>query len=245
MGATVKIIAADPTGFNINEKCGSTKPKQLQETVLAEKADLGIAFDGDGDRLMLVDHHGVLVDGDEILYILGRYHQVQGIAGTLMSNLGLEKSLAKQGIQFERAKVGDRHVAELLKQRHWQLGGEPSGHIINCQWLPSGDGLASALMVLNIMLQQKAPLAELKQGMTKYPQHLINVPLKKDFSPAIQAQLDELVAKAQQELGNNGRILLRASGTEPLLRVMVEGQEQQQVQAFTERLAQQVQALAG
>jgi phosphoglucosamine mutase len=242
MGASVESIGIDPDGFNINLDCGSTYPKQLQDLVIRSGADIGIALDGDGDRVLLVDEQGGLVDGDEILYIIAAARKAQGnmrggVAGTLMSNLGLEQALAGLDIDFCRANVGDRYVIEQLHARDWQLGGENSGHVICLDRTTTGDGMITALQVLRIMVESGRSLRELRQGMTKYPQRLVNVKLPKrvvlEEYPAVQSG----VAEVEQELGDRGRVLLRLSGTEPLVRVMVEGDDDAMVTRVSDYLA--------
>lgn len=243
-GAQVHTIGNQPNGFNINHQCGSLYPQQLQQTVLAQKADLGIAFDGDGDRLILVDHQGEVVDGDEILFIIAQARAQQSqlagaVVGTLMSNLGLEHALQARKISFHRTKVGDRYILEALTQQRWQLGGESSGHIICLDRTSTGDGIIAALQVIEAMYNSGESLYALKQGMHKYPQHLINVTLQNKIDlnhPAIQAAVQAVEA----ELQGSGRVLLRASGTEPLIRVMVEGQNEAQVLQLAQQLATQV-----
>tara|TARA_R110001592_G_scaffold139673_3_gene359712 strand:- start:49 stop:1380 length:1332 start_codon:yes stop_codon:yes gene_type:complete len=241
LGAEVVEMAVDPDGFNINEDCGSTRPALLQDAVISEKADMGIAFDGDGDRVMFVDHKGHMVDGDELLFVIAKHrHQrgeCSGVAGTLMSNLGMELSLKELGIPFYRANVGDRYVIEAMRERKWQLGGESSGHIICSDLTTTGDGVVAALQVLHAMRDTDTPLNALKKGMQKYPQKMINVRIKKKFNledfPAIQ----QAVVAAESELAERGRVLLRPSGTEPLVRVMVEGEDDQQVATLVKQIA--------
>tara|TARA_R110000850_G_scaffold161207_5_gene285760 strand:+ start:15430 stop:16761 length:1332 start_codon:yes stop_codon:yes gene_type:complete len=241
LGAEVVEMAVDPDGFNINEDCGSTRPALLQDAVISEKADMGIAFDGDGDRVMFVDHKGHMVDGDELLFVIAKHrHQrgeCSGVAGTLMSNLGMELSLKELGIPFYRANVGDRYVIEAMRERKWQLGGESSGHIICSDLTTTGDGVVAALQVLHAMRDTDTPLNALKKGMQKYPQKMINVRIKQKFNledfPAIQ----QAVVAAESELAERGRVLLRPSGTEPLVRVMVEGEDDQQVATLVKQIA--------
>ncbi|WP_297189930.1 phosphoglucosamine mutase [uncultured Porticoccus sp.] len=241
LGAEVVEMAVDPDGFNINEDCGSTRPALLQDAVIREKADMGIAFDGDGDRVMFVDHKGHMVDGDELLFVIAKHrHQrgeCSGVAGTLMSNLGMELSLKELGIPFYRANVGDRYVIEAMRERKWQLGGESSGHIICSDLTTTGDGVVAALQVLHAMRDTDTPLNVLKKGMQKYPQKMINVRIKQKFNledfPAIQ----QAVVAAESELAERGRVLLRPSGTEPLVRVMVEGEDGQQVDTLVKQIA--------
>jgi phosphoglucosamine mutase len=240
LGAKVHVIGAEPNGLNINVNCGSTYPQVLQHEVLAQGADLGIALDGDGDRLIMVDHEGEVVDGDELLYVIAsqpREPMLSGVVGTLMSNLGMEHALKRIGIDFVRAKVGDRYVMEQLRESGWSLGGESSGHIICLCCTTTGDGIISALQVLGAMVEQGKGLHELKSGMTKYPQRLINVRLGEKFDLAASAVVKQAVAEAEQELADTGRVLLRPSGTEPLVRVMVEGEDAAQVDRLAIQLA--------
>ena len=231
MGAEVIAIGVQPDGLNINEECGSTKPNLLREEVLKQGADLGIALDGDGDRLIMVDHKGELVDGDELLFIIAASRQKAGqlvgpVVGTLMSNLGLEHALKKQGIAFMRARVGDRYVMELLNENGGVLGGESSGHIICLDRTSTGDGMVSALQVLAAMILNKARLHDLKQGMKKYPQRMINVPLVRRIDVDKSGLIQSAVKQVETRLNGKGRVLLRPSGTEPLIRVMVEGEDE-------------------
>ncbi len=247
LGAKVTTLGDKPDGLNINVDCGSTHPQQLQAAVVEQGADLGIAFDGDGDRVLMVDRHGELVDGDELLFVIAaaRHKQeaVAGVVGTLMTNLGMERALQESSIGFCRAKVGDRYVMEQLKEKGWTLGGEGSGHLICLDHTTTGDGIISALQVLRALAEQGKGLHELKAGMSKYPQILINVRLTEQRDvlglPAVQAA----VAEAEAELGQRGRVLLRASGTEPLIRVMVEGEDGAQVEEVANRLADAVRSL--
>lgn len=245
LGAEVIKIGVHPDGFNINANCGSTKPELLQKTVLEQKADLGIAFDGDGDRVLMVDHLGDVVDGDELLFIIvkdamKRNRMQGGIVGTVMSNLGLEKSLIDLKIPFKRTKVGDRYVLEELIKTQWTLGGENSGHIVNLNLTTTGDGIISALQVLRAVCDFGQSLHELKQGMQKYPQILINVPLTKPIDVNKDSSIKKAVQAAEKKLGDRGRVLLRASGTEPVIRVMVEGEDKDQVATIAKELAEVV-----
>ena len=228
--------------MNINEGVGATKPEKLRQTVLAERANFGIALDGDGDRLIMVDEQGAIVDGDELVYIIARSRlhvgQLRGpVVGTLMSNLGMEHALEDLGIVLKRAAVGDRYVMEMMQQYDSVLGGESCGHIICRDRTSTGDGIIAALQVMAEMKQSGKTLGELKQGMEKYPQKLINVKIREkidiDEIPSVVAAKDE----AERELGKTGRVLLRSSGTEPLIRVMVEGREAGQVDSLAQRLA--------
>ncbi|WP_027965812.1 phosphoglucosamine mutase [Halomonas halocynthiae] len=251
LGADVSVIGASPNGLNINDKVGSTHPGALREAVLEQGADLGIAFDGDGDRVLMVDAEGRLIDGDDMLYLIARDRHARGelgggVVGTVMSNFGLAAALETLGIPFERAKVGDRHVIERLAANGWQLGGESSGHIVCGHIQTTGDGIVSALQVLAIMIREERSLADLLCDLEKAPQTLINVRL----TPGASAQelisspeINRAVAELEAELGNEGRVLLRASGTEPLIRVMVEGRSHLDVEGLAHRLANRVEAL--
>lgn len=224
LGASVVLIHAEPNGKNINDHCGATDVKSLQARVVAEKADVGIAFDGDGDRLIMVDHAGEVVDGDEILCILAtdKTKHYSAVVGTLMSNLGLEKALVSHHIQFERAAVGDRYVLEKLQKNNWRLGGEASGHIVNLDYATTGDGIITAIQVLRIMQQTKKSLAVLKNTMHKRPQILLNVKVKDPNRFSQMSEISNAIEQAEKKLNGSGRIVLRASGTESCVRVMVE-----------------------
>jgi phosphoglucosamine mutase len=245
LGAKVIAIGNKPDGFNINDGVGSTYPEHLIASVLEHGADLGIALDGDGDRLIMVDDRGNLVDGDQILYIIARSRMRLGdlkgaVVGTLMSNLGLEHALREQGVVLERTQVGDRYILERLHQKGWVLGGEQSGHIICLDRTTTGDGIVSALQVLAEIQAQGRSLGELAAGMSKYPQKLVNVSLGSKDPKEVMA--DETIIKAvrevEREMGQTGRVLLRPSGTEPLIRIMLEGSDAVKVEQLTERLAQ-------
>jgi len=242
LGAKVIPVATDPNGTNINRGCGSTKTDLLKEKVMELGADLGIAFDGDGDRVMFVDHRGEIVDGDELLYIIADYQHrysggCDGVAGTLMSNFGLELGLKKIGVPFERAKVGDRYVIEKMRQNGWTLGGESSGHIVCSNVTTTGDGIISALQVLLALTTMGESLNKIKKGMHKMPQTMINVHRSRqidlDQDPTIQAA----VASVEDKLAGTGRVLLRPSGTEPVVRVMVEGEDKAKVKELCQELA--------
>jgi len=242
LGAEVIPIACSPNGRNINDGCGSTNPELLQLTVPAVKADVGVAIDGDGDRVVMVDEQGNLVDGDQLLYILATARQREGllegpVVGTVMSNLGLEHALNAAKIEFRRASVGDRYVLETLRETGGTIGGETSGHMIVLDRTTTGDGLVCALQVLAVMKQTGKRLSELVVGMSKYPQTMLNVKTDKKFDPSESPAIQEAVVAAENELKETGRVVLRASGTEPVIRVMVEGQNEDQVVALARRLA--------
>ena len=245
LGAKVIKIGCDPDGVNINENCGATDVKALTEQVINEKADLGFALDGDGDRIIMVDHKGNKIDGDLIIYIIAREALRQGqlkggVVGTLMSNMGLEIALKNLGIPFVRAKVGDRYVLEMLVEKNWRLGAENSGHVLHLDKTTTGDGIVAGLQVLAAMVRNNMSLADLCSGMTMLPQILINVRFSGKNDPLMNPEVKSAIAQAEQQLGNNGRVLIRKSGTEPLIRVMVEGSNQSQVQQFAEKIADAV-----
>jgi phosphoglucosamine mutase len=250
MGAEVIAIGNQPNGFNINDGVGSTYPEHLKSAVMEHGADVGIALDGDGDRLIMVDHQGEEVDGDEILYIIARSRMRMGelkgaVVGTLMSNLGLENALREQGVVFERTQVGDRYIMEHLFKKGWVLGGEQSGHIICLDRTTTGDGIVSALQVLAEMHATGQSLHELKSGMTKYPQKLTNIKLASKQPQEIMESdvVKKAVREAEVEMGTGGRVLLRPSGTEPLIRVMVEGNDLELVERYSEHIANVVRGL--
>ncbi|MEE8481938.1 MAG: phosphoglucosamine mutase [Acidiferrobacterales bacterium] len=247
LGANVIRIATDPDGFNINLDCGSTHPQQLQKTVVENQADLGIALDGDGDRVIMVDHKGQIIDGDQLLYVIAmqRHRRKQlsgGVVGTQMSNLGLEQACAEQNIPFERAAVGDRHVMNLMKDKGWDIGGESSGHIICLNKTTTGDGIIAALQVLTAVVDSGKTLHELKQGMRRYPQVMVNVRTTNSFDVDSSDSVQKAVAEVEGLLADRGRVLLRASGTEPVIRVMVEGDDAAEVARLSEQLANTVKA---
>lgn len=246
LGAHVVAIHNQPNGLNINKSCGSTHPESLQEAVVEYKADLGIAFDGDADRVILVDKYGNLIDGDHILYILATKASVKpaGIVGTLMSNMALELALQEANIPFVRAKVGDRYVLQALEEKGWSIGGEPSGHILTLDKSTTGDAIIAALQVLTVMIEQKKSLDELVADFSLLPNVLVNVRLKQMFDPYSVPELVAEFEKAEQQLQGRGRILIRKSGTEPVIRVMVEGNERSEVQEIANHLADAVQQYA-
>jgi len=245
LGAEVITIGNKPNGLNINEDCGSTHPGTLAAAVMQNRADIGIAFDGDGDRVAMVDHRGQIIDGDEILYLItrSRLHAgitVQGVVGTLMSNMGLELAIRKAGLQFERTAVGDRYVLECLREKGWTLGGESSGHIICLDRTTTGDGIVSALQVMAYLAETGLSLNQALEGMVKMPQRLVNVPLPVKTNPINEPKVKAAVADVESKLNGRGRVLLRASGTEPLIRVMVEGEDEKRVSAYAQQIADAV-----
>ena len=242
LGAEVIAIGATPDGLNINAGVGATAPKALSAEVVAKGADLGIALDGDGDRLIMVDAKGELVDGDELVFIIARRRQQLGqlrgsVVGTQMSNLGLEQAIRTIGLGFERAKVGDRYILEKLRDGGWTLGGESSGHIICLDLTTTGDGIISALQVLEAMIGGEQSLHDLKSGMQKCPQTLVNVRMERKIDVMSLPDVQRAVTQAEARLANSGRVLLRPSGTEPLVRVMAEAATQQQADEVCDRLA--------
>ena len=250
LGAEVVAMANTPDGFNINRDCGSTHPEKLQQRVLDEKADLGVALDGDADRLIMVDHTGKLVDGDQLLFVVARDRKesgadMPGVVGTLMSNFGLELALQAQGIEFVRAKVGDRYVMEQLDQRGWLIGGESSGHLVCLDCTSTGDGTVSALQVLAALSRRDQSLADALADVALLPQTMINVRGSSRDGFMDKAEVKAAMAGVEDKLGGNGRILLRPSGTEPLLRVMVEGMDAVAVEDCANRLADTVRDAAG
>jgi phosphoglucosamine mutase len=251
LGAEVETLGVEPDGYNINSDCGALYPEQLRQQVIASRADLGIALDGDGDRVILIDERGAIVDGDEILGILALSEQAEGVfaggvVGTQMSNLGLELALGDAGIPFVRARVGDRYVLEELRRNGWQLGGEGSGHIVCLGHTTTGDGTVAALRVAHLMHRTGKPLSELRRVMQKYPQTLINVPIDAAADAVLEAPaVRSIVDQVEAELAETGRVLLRPSGTEPLVRVMVEGRDLDQIEAAAERIAGVIRSALG
>ncbi len=244
LGAEVVSIGIKPDGLNINEQVGSTSPKALQAKVLEMEADLGIAFDGDGDRVAMVDHKGELIDGDELIFMIARHQQdldelQGGVVGTLMTNMGMELALKELNIPFVRANVGDRYVLQQLQERNWALGGENSGHLLCLNSTTTGDGVVAALQVLKALKSHGQKLHDFKQGMTKFPQIMKNVRVT-DKSVVENKQVLNAVAQAEEELAGRGRVLLRPSGTEPVVRVMVEGEDQVLVESLVDRLVEVV-----
>ncbi|PQQ31297.1 phosphoglucosamine mutase [Photorhabdus luminescens] len=245
LGADVVTIGCEPNGININEKCGATDVRLLQQRVVEEKANVGLAFDGDGDRVIMVDHLGQKVDGDQILYIIAREALRQGqlrggVVGTLMSNMGLELALKQLGIPFLRAKVGDRYVLEKLQQEGWRLGAENSGHVILLDKTTTGDGIVAGLQVLSAMVRNHMSLHDLCSGMKLLPQVLVNVRFSGSHDPLKSENVINITKSVEAELNGRGRVLLRKSGTEPLIRVMVEGEDNVQVTALAHRIADAV-----
>jgi phosphoglucosamine mutase len=245
LGCQVFPIGVSPDGVNINDGVGATSPELLQREVVARKADLGIALDGDGDRIIMVDETGTVVDGDELLFIIARYRQhigsLQGtVIGTEMSNLGLERAITSLGLGFERSKVGDRYVLEKLREGGWSLGGEQSGHIICKDLTTTGDGLISGLQVLEAVISSGDSLSVLKAGMTKLPQRLLNIPINRSIDVERSPKLKAVIERITLRLGQNGRVLLRKSGTEPLIRVMIEGEDLSLVETLCLELAEEV-----
>lgn len=245
LGAKVIEVGTSPNGTNINENCGATSMKTISEAVVEHKADLGIALDGDGDRLMMVDHTGYVIDGDEVVYIIACNDLKSGaleggVVGTLMSNMGLELALEQLDIPFDRSNVGDRYVMEMLREKGWKLGAENSGHVINLNHTSTGDGIIAALNVLTAVCQQEKSLFELRQGMTMLPQILVNVRFSGDNDPINAASVISAVDDANLQLTGRGRVLLRKSGTEPLIRVMVEGPDMDEVTSLANNIADAV-----
>jgi len=247
LGAQVSVIGNQPNGLNINAECGSTHTARLKQEVLRVQADIGIAFDGDGDRVIMVDHTGAEVDGDELLYIIVRHKRERnllggGVVGTQMSNFGLELALQSAGIPFARSRVGDRYVMAELLNRGWLFGGESSGHLICLDATSTGDGIVSALQVLAALQASGRSLHELKQGMAKFPQKMINVKVADRDKLGGNPTIDGAVAEAEAQLAGKGRVLLRPSGTEPVIRVMVEGQDAVLVGQMAQQLSEVVAA---
>jgi len=245
LGAEVYSIGVQPDGININRDCGATHPQVLAKAVKAHRAHLGVAFDGDGDRLTMADQDGRLYDGDQLLFVIAQFRKKHklldgGVVGTLMTNLGTEQALAAIGIPFARAAVGDRYVLEKLVEKSWQLGGENSGHIICLDKHTTGDGIVSALQVLHALNAERCALAQLCGNMRLYPQVLVNVKTRKGFDFAADERVKASLRATQTRLGNKGRVLLRASGTEPVIRVMVEGEGQDFISELAQSLAQTI-----
>ena len=248
LGAELVLVGVEPNGLNINDKVGATSPQSIREAVLKSGADLGIALDGDGDRIVMVDGKGAIYDGDKLLYVIAKAAVAQGgangVVGTLMSNLGFEHAVGRLGLSFARAKVGDRYVLEMMHANGWKLGGENSGHIICLDRHSTGDGIIAGLQVLAALRQQNATLDEMCADLVFYPQKLVNVPIKPGFAWADSESIKAAVDSATRELAGSGRVLLRPSGTEPLLRVMVEGSDAELVERLAHGLAEVVKAAA-
>lgn len=246
LGAEVVTVGVEPNGLNINAGVGATSPESLRQAVLGNGADLGVALDGDGDRLIMVDRNGDVYDGDKLIYVIAAARsaegRLEGVIGTLMSNLGFEHAIGRLGVPFARARVGDRYVLEMLHERSWKLGGENSGHIICLDRHTTGDGIVSALQVLSALRQRGQTLAEACADLVFYPQKLLNVRLPAGFDWRADQGIAVAQAEAEHELGSSGRVLLRPSGTEPLLRVMVEGRDAAQVERLARKIADAVQA---
>jgi phosphoglucosamine mutase len=248
LGADVVPIGVSPDGFNINDMFGATSPRQLEAAVRLHKADFGIALDGDGDRLLMADAQGTLYDGDQLLYAIVKHRaskeKVAGVAGTLMTNLALEQAFAKLGVAFARARVGDRYVLELLREKGWILGGENSGHLLCLDKHTTGDAIVSALQVLGALRQSGKTLAEVTAELVMYPQVLVNVQVPRGFEWQKDRSIATAQAEAEKSLSGRGRVLLRPSGTEPLLRVMVEGEPKQVVEQAANSIAAAVRRAA-
>jgi len=242
------MIGVEPDGKNINEKCGSTYTRPLEKAVKAHGADIGFAFDGDGDRLVAVDHKGQTVDGDELLFVFAMHAQSKGkltgpVVGTSMSNLGLEKMLEFKGIGFERARVGDKHVLERLAATGGTIGGEASGHIILLDYATTGDGLMAAAQIVRILRETGKSLSELKSGFRKYPQVIVNVKVSDKRKAMEHSKTEAAIKIAKKQLGLNGRIVLRPSGTEPVIRVMVESEDNEETNRLANDIADTIKAL--
>jgi phosphoglucosamine mutase len=252
LGAKVYVIGKEPDGMNINDCCGSTEPQAMQAEVVRRGADVGIALDGDGDRVVMADADGNLVDGDELLFIIARARREEGrlsggVVGTVMTNFGLELALADMDVPFLRTAVGDRHIHRALIENGWTLGGETSGHLLSLDRTSTGDGIVSALQILEVMMRGGKSLRELRQGMQKFPQTMINVPVSADARERLTGsiRISEALRAVETELNGRGRVILRPSGTEPLIRVMLEGADSEQVELLAQRLAETVRSELG
>lgn len=243
LGAEVVAIGVSPDGANINQQCGAVHPERLRDAVMAQRAHLGIALDGDADRGIFVDETGAVVDGDEVLAMAATEMLARGtlkhatVVATVMSNIGLEIALRERGVRLVRVKVGDRYVVEEMRRHDYTLGGEQSGHLVFIEHGTTGDGLMSALSVVRLLVERQRPLSELKRVMTKFPQVLLNVPVARRAELGTLPNLQRTLDKVAAELGDRGRVVVRYSGTEPLVRIMVEGEQQLQVQAYAEEIA--------
>lgn len=242
LGADVIEMGIEPNGLNINLNCGATHPEELAKKVIEHQADLGIALDGDGDRVVMVDHLGRILDGDELLYIIVKHRQQQGtmrggVVGTVMSNLGFELALQELGLSFVRVPVGDRHIMSELSSRDWHLGGEPSGHVLCLDTTTTGDGIITALQVLAAMREQNLSLASVGQGFKKYPQILLNVRLHHHDASIDKPRIQDAIQSVEEVLKGKGRLLLRRSGTEPMVRIMLEGEDEQAITTLAHQLA--------
>lgn len=250
LGAEIVELGVEPNGLNINLSCGATSPELMRAKVLETKADLGIALDGDGDRVVMVDHSGYILDGDELLYIIVKDRILRGllkggVVGTVMSNLGFEQTVKTLGLEFVRVPVGDRYIMSELSKREWNIGGEPSGHIVCLASSTTGDGIITALQVLMAMRSLNQSLADIRVGLVKYPQVLLNVRLRQSDGSIDRPKIQAAVKAVESALFNKGRVLLRCSGTEPLVRIMVEGEDAQHVSKLAEQLADVVKAEIG
>ena len=252
LGAKVYVIGNEPDGMNINDHCGSTQPRAMQEEVVRRGADLGIALDGDGDRVVMADHEGQLIDGDQLLYVIASARKAEGsmkggVVGTVMTNFGLELALADLGIPFLRSAVGDRYIHRTLVENGWSLGGEASGHLLSLDRTSTGDGIVSALQILEILVSSGKSLRELSNGMQKFPQTMINVPVSAEARDRLpdSARINEAVRQVELELNGRGRVILRPSGTEPLVRVTLEGADSEQVALLARQLADTVRSELG
>lgn len=250
LGADVIEVGTEPNGLNINLDCGATHPEVLKHQVLANQADLGVALDGDGDRAILVDHRGHVLDGDELLYIIAKDRAERGVleggvVGTVMSNIGFERALRELNIDFVRVAVGDRHIMSELKQRGWNLGGEPSGHIVSLKIAPTGDGIITALQVLAAMRVCNKSLADIRTGLVKFPQVLLNVHVQDRATSVETPNILQAIHEIEASMAGKGRVLLRRSGTEPLVRVMVEGEDESRVKTYAAQLADLVKSEFG
>lgn len=251
LGAEVIEIGVEPNGLNINLNCGAMHPEVLRQHVLAEQADLGIALDGDGDRVVMIDQEGSILDGDELLYIIVKHRQEigtlkGGVVGTVMSNIGFERAMSELDVDFTRVPVGDRHIIAELVKRKWNLGGEPSGHIICFESTTTGDGIITALQILSAMSHEQKSLKDLKAGLAKFPQVLVNVKVNDHSDPTDKQRIQKEIRQVESALGSTGRVLLRRSGTESLVRVMVEGEDESYITQLANQLAEVVKAeLAG